>query len=159
MAPTSAAQRLTDAAYEMNTATRFGRMDVAAEHVASKSMEDFQKHHVEWGRRVRIVDLEFGGARVEEKDNATVSVAVTWQKPDDAVVRSTTITQHWHDDKGTWHLVSEETKAGDDGLLGEPPPKPGAAPAAAPAAKPGNRFQTHVIYEEDPGSASADPSN
>src|SRR5262245_46784498 len=85
IAPPSSAQRLNDAAYELNTATRFGRMDIATEHVAALCREEFARRHAEWGRSVRIVDLEFGGASIT-KEGAEVLVTVTWQRPSDPVV-------------------------------------------------------------------------
>jgi hypothetical protein len=158
VAPPNSAQRLNDAAYDLNTATRFGRMDIASEHVAALVRDEFARRHAEWGRSVRIVDLEFTGASIT-KEGADVLVTVTWQRPSDPVVRVTSITQRWSETRGTWSLMAEEEK-GDPGLLvdrekakakdkkSENAAK--AAPEGEAKAQPPTRgrYQTRVIYDE-----------
>ena len=56
--PVAPGPRLSESANELNTATRFGRMDIALEHVGPKEREEWGKKHAGWGRNVRIVDLE-----------------------------------------------------------------------------------------------------
>jgi hypothetical protein len=150
LAPPSAAQRLTESAIDMNTAARFGRMDIASEHVGAKGRADFARKHAAWGGSVRIVDLDFGGFEIVKGDQADVYIDVTWLRPDETSVRVTRVAQRWQDDRGTWRLISESRKAGDVGLLGEPPPKekPAAPTEAAPPAPLRASFQTRVIREE-----------
>lgn len=162
LSPPTSAQRLNDAAYELNTATRFGRMDIASEHVSSLVRDEFARRHAEWGRGVRIVDLEFGGASMT-KEGADVLITVTWQRPSDPVVRVTSITQRWVETRGTWSMMDEEEK-GDPGLLAERAKaksakdaggaKDESADKAAPegvtktAPPTRGRYQTRVIYDE-----------
>jgi hypothetical protein len=139
--PASPSQRLTESAYNMNTATRFGRMDVAIEHVGAAAKEAWAKKHAAWGKSLRIVDLEFGGMSFKDKGTlAEVFISVTWQRLDEADARVTGVTQRWVDVRGTWSLVSEEEKDGDGGLL-EEVAKANDAPIAA------QRYQTRVIHE------------
>ncbi|AUX26598.1 hypothetical protein SOCEGT47_071680 [Sorangium cellulosum] len=157
MPPTSS-QRLTEAALEMNTATRFGRMDVALERVGSKAREDFLRGHADWGTRLRVVDVEFGGFEMVKRDEADVLLDVLWLRNDETTVRTTRITQRWRDERGHWELVSEARKDGEVGLLGEPRPAesaPGEAAGAASGAgatsggrRPGMSLHTRVIREE-----------
>jgi hypothetical protein len=140
MTPMTPTQRLADSALEMNTATRFGRMDIALEHVAAHARDAFFKKHASWGRGVRIVDLEIAGMNMREKDEADVFLSVAWQRASEADVRLTHVSQRWRDDRG-WRLASEERKGGDYGLLGEPtvvmePPTSQA------------QFKTHVIRSQ-----------
>jgi hypothetical protein len=121
-APTSPSQRLADAAIDMNTATRFGRMDIAMEYVGGPARADFVRRHAAWHKRVRIVDLEFGGMDLKEKDEADVIINVTWQLPEDAIIRETRITQRWKDTRGTWSIVAESVD-GDPGLWADKPKK------------------------------------
>jgi hypothetical protein len=126
----------------MNTATRFGRMDVALEHVGVAAKAVWAKKHAAWGKSLRVVDLEFYGMSFRQKGTlAEVFISVTWQKLDDADVRVTGVTQHWADVRGIWSLVSEEEKDGDSGLL-EEVAKANDAPIAAH-----QRYQTRVIRE------------
>jgi hypothetical protein len=139
--PPSLTDRLADAAINMNQATRFGRMDIALEHVGPKARDEFAKHHVEWGRATRIVDVELVGMSMAEKDQAEVYLTVSWQPTNAGDLRVTHITQRWKNDKGTWLMAHEERKAGDVGLLGE---RVVQEAAAAPQRRPA-QFPTHVI--------------
>lgn len=156
LSPPSATQRLSDAAVEMNAATRFGRMDLALEHVGTDARADFARRHAAWGGRVRVVDLDFGGFDLVKRDEAEVILNVMWLRQDEANVRVTRVAQRWRDDRGGWRLVSEQRKDGDLGLLGEALPSgagrrsadggSGAAHGASPAATAG--VQRRVIREE-----------
>lgn len=137
MSPTTPTQRLVETANEMNTATRFGRMDIALEHVGAIARDEFTRQHASWGRGVRIVDLEVHGMSMREQSEADVFLSVSWQRADEAQVRVTHLSQTWRDDRG-WRLTKEERKGGDFGLLGEAtvviePPRTQA------------RFPTHTI--------------
>jgi len=100
-------------------ATRLGRMDIALEGVSTEAREDFAKRHAQWGSGIRIVDYEFQGLILRDKENADVFVNVAWHRVDESVMRTTAIVQRWKDFKGTWQLVEEERSGGDVGLLGE----------------------------------------
>ena len=147
IAPTGGTQKLADTAYDMNNATRFGRMDVALEHVAMKSREQFQKEHAGWMRNARIVDIEFNGIQVKKDGDGEVSVTLTWQRADESTTRTTSLIQRWTETRNVWTMASEEAR-GDDGLLGEKE-KAKDATSAAPAKPERPRYQTRVIYEND----------
>lgn len=119
MLPPTQSQRVTDSARELNLATRFGRMDVALGHTAKGARDLFLERRAEWGKNVRIVDVELSGLAMKDELNATVQVDVSWVRIDDDTLRTTRITQVWRDDGG-WHLVREQRAAGDLGLFGEP---------------------------------------
>ncbi|HKQ70418.1 MAG TPA: hypothetical protein VJT73_13810 [Polyangiaceae bacterium] len=120
--------RVQDAANDLTTATRFGRMDVAMERVSRAGREPFARRHANWGGSLRVVDCEILGLRLTDKEHAVVMLSVNWQRLDDTEMRSTQITQHWQDHRGTWLLETEERTTGDVGLLGDnatvvrPPP-------------------------------------
>ena len=147
IAPTSGAQKLADTAYDLNNATRFGRMDVALEHVAVKSREQFQKEHAGWMRNARIVDIDFNGIQVKKDGVGEVVVTLTWQRADEATTRTTSLVQRWTETRNVWTMASEEAK-GDEGLLGETP-KDATTTPAAPAKPERPRYQTRVIYETE----------
>jgi hypothetical protein len=152
--PPSSAQRLTESAYDLNTAARFGRMDIALEHVRDTARDEFAQRHAGWGRAVRIVDYDFGGVSMRKDGDADVVVSVQWQRPDESIMRSTDIAQRWTEKRGTWWMISEEERGGDRGLLVDLKAKAEAKPdAAAQAATPAaasqrSRFRTRVIYEQ-----------
>ncbi|APR84121.1 Hypothetical protein A7982_09470 [Minicystis rosea] len=153
--PPSSAQRLTESAYDLNTAARFGRMDVALEHVRDTARGDFNVRHAGWGRTARIVDYEFGGVSMRKDGDADVVVTVLWQRADETTMRTTDIAQRWTEKRGTWWMIAEEERSGDRGLLADLSPKEDAAksdapaaPNAAPPASPRSRYQTRTIYEQ-----------
>jgi hypothetical protein len=112
-------QRVQDAANDLSTATRFGRMDIAMERVAKAGRDQFNAKHAGWGSSLRIVDCDILGLRLRDKEHADVTLGVNWQRIDDSEMRSTQIAQHWSDHHGTWLLETEERSSGDVGLLGE----------------------------------------
>jgi hypothetical protein len=114
------AQRVQDAANDLTTATRFGRMDIAMERVSKTGRDQFTLKHAGWGGAIRIVDCDILGLRLRDKEHADVALAVNWQRIDDSEMRSTQIAQHWKDHHGAWLLETEERSSGDVGLLGEP---------------------------------------
>jgi hypothetical protein len=147
-APPSAAQRLNEAALDMNGATRFGRMDIALEHVGPEARLEFAQRHAAWGASIRVVDLDYGGFNMIQRDEAEVLLNVTWLRQDEATVRVTKIAQRWRDDRGTWQLVGEKRKEGDAGLLGEMPAATASPVEISPASPLRASFQTRVIREE-----------
>ena len=118
--PPTRADKLTDAAYDMNMATRFGRMDVAMSYIGPKARKQFLDSHASWGRGIRISDLEFAGLDMPKEDEAIVLVHVSWQRVDESTLRTTSIKQKWVDDeKSGWLIVDETRVGGEPGLLGD----------------------------------------
>ena len=140
--PAGSSERLADAAHGLNMATRFGRMTAALEHVAPHAKDEFTKKHEPWGRDVWIVDLELVDVVTKSKDEASVILSVLWQRPDEAELRTTQVTQTWRDDRGGWKMTAEQKSGGDAGLLGEKGVK-GAGEAAPKPLR--ASFQTRVI--------------
>jgi hypothetical protein len=123
--------KLAEVAYDMNVATRFGRIDIAMDHVAPTSVETFMAQHASWGRSLRVLDVEFAGVRMLPNGEARVDVLVMWQRVNGATLRTTQLAQTWRDHTGRWLVVKEEEAGGDVGLLDEPaPPAAGKTDAA-----------------------------
>jgi hypothetical protein len=135
--------RLAEAAVQSNVAMRFGRMDVALANVDKKKHSTFAEKHADWGRGIRIVDLEVGGFSFLTADHADVYVTVAWQRPAEAELRVTQVTQRWYNGDDGWKLLFEETRGGNAGLFGEPIPEEEAP--SEPEAPKRTQFPTHVI--------------
>lgn len=151
IAPPTPAQRLAESAYDLNTAARFGRMDVALENVRDSLQTEFARTHATWGKGVRIVDCELTGFQMRKDGDADVYVTVNWQRVDETTMRSTEITQRWASNRGTWRMIAEEEKGGDHGLLiavGDEKKDEKDASAPSPAAAARARFQSKTIYEQ-----------
>lgn len=118
-APVSPMQRVNDAARDLNVATRFGKMDLVASHVAPSFRADFMSRRAQWGRELRLVDIELAGVQVEDSNQAVVLVDISWVPLSDGILRGTRVEQRWRDDGHGWKLVGEQRRAGDSGLFGE----------------------------------------
>jgi hypothetical protein len=119
LAPQTPAQRATDAARELNVAARFGRMDVAVERTANPARPSFLERHKDWGKELRVLDVELASMSMSDAHQALVLVDISWMRMGEGSLRSTRLAQTWRDDDG-WQLVREQRVAGDAGLFGEP---------------------------------------
>lgn len=115
----SPTERVQEAAQNLNMAARLGRMDIALEGVSADAREAFAKRHARWGNGIQIVDYEFQGLIMRDKENADVFLAISWHRVDESEMRMTSLVQRWKDYRGTWMLAYEERSGGDVGLLGE----------------------------------------
>jgi hypothetical protein len=118
-ATASPVQRVTDAAREMNLATRFGQIEIAVRHVDAAVQTEFLTRRSAWGKNVRILDVELAGIHIEDENHATVSVDIAWSSLTDSLARATKLTQDWQNETAGWKLVRERRSSGDAGLFGE----------------------------------------
>ncbi|MFO0552502.1 MAG: hypothetical protein U0271_29200 [Polyangiaceae bacterium] len=116
MPPNSPTDKLTETAYDVVMAARFGRMDIVLDSVHPVEREGYSESHVDWGGQVRILDIEYGGARMTGPDTAVVFMTVAWQRLDESFLRSSSIKQTWKR-VDRWLITKEEIAAGDHGLL------------------------------------------
>jgi hypothetical protein len=110
--------RAQEAAQDFNTNTRYGRNEIAIEHVAPAARDSFLNHHHAWGSKVQIADVELEGLHRKSDHDAEVTVRVGWYRLEEQELHTTTLKQTWHDQNG-WQLTGEERIEGDVGLLGE----------------------------------------
>lgn len=118
--PQGSSRKVTDAARDMNVATRFGRMDVAIELTAAEHRSEFLRRRADWGKEIRILDVEITRLELKDEDNAEVFVDVGWVRMSEGLLRSTRVKQDWQSHESEWQLAAEERLSGDLGLLGEP---------------------------------------
>src|SRR5688572_28122125 len=78
-----ASERATDAARELNVAARFGRMDIAVGLTSGAARKNFLAHRSEWGKGVRIVDVELAGMSMRDGDHAEIHVDYSWTRIDE----------------------------------------------------------------------------
>jgi hypothetical protein len=134
--PLTPMQRLTDSAYDLNLATRFGRMDIALPYVSAEAQPQFVRHHAAWGNSVRVVDLDLVGIRAMGEDAVVVDLVVTWHPINDMMIRQSQISQRWKLERDDWRMVEEQRAGGDPGLFpgasAEPAKQARLVPSAAP---------------------------
>jgi hypothetical protein len=117
------AQRVTDAARELNLATRFGQVDVAVHHVHHTLQADFLSRRSQWGNQIRILDVELVSIHIANEEHANVAVEVSWSSVTDSLLRTTKVQQDWENVRKGWKLVGERRLSGDTGLFGEALPR------------------------------------
>lgn len=128
LTPPPASAQAIDAARELNVAARFGRMDIAVERTAKAARAVFLQRHAQWGKNVRVLDVELSGMQMKDSHHAVIHVDVSWERIDESMLRETRLAQNWLDRGGGWQLTRERRIAGDIGLFGErvevlrPPP-------------------------------------
>jgi hypothetical protein len=112
-------QQIADTARDVNVATRFGRMDVAMEHLTDAHRTEFIRSHADWGKEIRVLDIEVSQLQLKTPESAEVLVDVNWVRMDEGLLRSTRVKQTWSSEGHDWQIDSEERASGDMGLLGE----------------------------------------
>jgi len=95
MPPVMPADKLTDSAYTVVEAARFGRMDIVISAVKPDGQAAYAESHAEWGGNIRILDIEYGGAKLTGADKAVVLMTIAWQRLDESILRSTALKQTW----------------------------------------------------------------
>jgi hypothetical protein len=113
------AREVSDVARDFNLAARFGRMDVAAERTSDAHRSQFLASRAEWGKDLRVLDVELANLDVPDSEKAEVIVDVSWVRVDENLLRSTRLRQSWENPGGGWQLSAEQRIGGDVGLLGE----------------------------------------
>jgi hypothetical protein len=136
----SRSQKVQEAAYELNMGTRFGRMPL--EKVAASSRTKFLEQHRPWQGAIRIVDVDMAGMNVPKSGDATVFVAVGWQRADEQDMRSSVVAQKWREERGGWMLAEESVADGDPTIF-----EGKRADASSTARTPASRYQTTTIRE------------
>ena len=152
--------RAQEAATELNVNTRFGRMELAAEHVAPAAREAFLARRKAWGSNIRVADYEMASFRMKGDSDAETVVKVAWYRIDEGDLHVTMLKQSWHDFRGDWRLVEEQRADGAVGLLGEPvpvePPRTTAKKAHFPTIRLGENTEPSAP-EAPPAKESAAP--
>jgi len=91
----------------------------AQQTAQSFNREEFSLHHRAWGLAVRVADIEMAGMKAHGDKEVDIVVHVSWYRPEQQELRSTTLQQAWHAKTDGWQLVGEKRVDGDIGLLGE----------------------------------------
>lgn len=138
--PPGPAEEAGDAAREFNTTARFGDLGAVIGMTSTGVREQLAKRRAEWGKMVRVVDMELAGITMEDREHANVVVDFSWTRLDQGTLKTTRVLQAWNNESGSWTLTREKRMGGDLGLFGE-------VVAAAEPAEPRRdvHFETRVI--------------
>src|SRR6185503_9169780 len=117
--PPGPAEKASDAARELNVTSRYGELSSVLGMTAAGVRQEFVARRTEWGKLVRVVDVELAGLTMDDRDHASVLVDFSWTRADQGILKTTRVLQEWRDEKGLWQLVREKRVSGDLGLFGE----------------------------------------
>lgn len=120
--PRAPGQILNENANDVVIAARFGRMDIVLDSVDPVARDSYASSHADWGGRIRILDMEYGGARLTGQDTAVVLVNVAWQRIDESILRGTALKQTWVRRENRWVIQGEVVAGGHKGLIIEGDP-------------------------------------
>lgn len=117
--PPGPAETASDAARELNMTARYGELAGILGMTATGVRQEFVTRRAEWGKMVRVVDVELAGLTLEDRDRANILVDFSWTRSDENVLKTTRVLQGWQNQEGDWQLVREKRVSGDLGLFGE----------------------------------------
>lgn len=112
-------QRISDASREANLATRFGQVEVAMRHVDGSARPEFLARRAQWGKQIRVLEIETAGINIIDEEHSTVVIDVSWSSLEDSLLRTTQVIQNWDNKKAGWVLTRERRLSGEVGLFGE----------------------------------------
>jgi hypothetical protein len=138
--PPGPAEEAGDAAREFNATARFGDLGAVIGMTATGVREELATRRAEWGKDVRVVDLELAGITMEDREHANVIVDFSWTRLNEGTLKTTRVLQVWNNETGNWTLTREKRVGGDLGLFGEP-----VAALEAPEPHRDVHFETRVI--------------
>jgi hypothetical protein len=139
LGPQTPSAQANDAARELNVTSRFGDASSVASMTSPAVRDQFLNRRAEWGKLIRVVDVELASFAMTDKDHATVMVDFSWTRVDQGTLHATRVRQEWADTDGAWLLVREHRDSGDIGLFGEP------IAQVDPEPRPDVQFATRVI--------------
>lgn len=114
----SPSKKLTDTVYEMNKATRWGSLGMAAQMVEPSYRNRFVETHRHWGQVVQVADTEVMQIQIDPgTEDAVAVIAYQWYQMDMMTLHETVVQQRWTNANGNYGLASEMVVKGDPRLL------------------------------------------
>jgi hypothetical protein len=114
----SAATKLRESLAEMNKATRWGQLGLAAQMVVPLYREQFIKNHAHWGKTVQLADSEIVHVQMAKGDeDAVAMIAYEWYQTESMTLHQSVVRQRWSRTGDGYALLSEVVVQGDGRLL------------------------------------------
>lgn len=116
----SSGKKLSDAVTEMNKATRWGQLSLAAQMVEPVYRPQFLANHAHWGERVQVADSEIVHVELAaDEDNAVAMVVYQWYATEAMTLHQSVVRQRWAREGDGYALLSETIVQGDARLFAE----------------------------------------
>lgn len=130
-----ASDPLGDAIRSYNDGVRWGRYEVAANHIAPKERAQFVDDADERAKDLRITQYDVVQVERRGKSAATVHVKVEWYKESEGTLHETHAKQTWEKHGGAWIMVQEARLRGFE-MPGLPEPPSSEQPAVSEPSAP-----------------------
>ncbi|HVR18668.1 MAG TPA: hypothetical protein VMS65_03195 [Polyangiaceae bacterium] len=138
--PPGPAEEAGDAAREFNATSRYGELANVLGMTSEGVRKELTVRRAEWGKLVRVVDMELAAIAMDDREHANVLVDFSWTRVDQGTLKTTRVLQVWNNESGNWLLTREKRVSGDLGLFGE-----AVAMQTETAPHPDVHFETRVI--------------
>jgi hypothetical protein len=117
----SSSRKLSDAVTELNKATRWGQLNLAAQMVEPVYRPQFLANHAHWGERVQVADSEVVHVEMAQgEDDAVAVIVYQWYETQAMTLHQSVVRQRWSRAGDGYALLSEFVVQGDGRLFGEP---------------------------------------
>src|SRR6202044_3912223 len=107
-APITGLAQAQQTAQDFNLDARFGRNELVLDQISPAEREEFALHHRAWGKAIRVADVEMAGMKSRGTKDVDIVVHVSWYRPEEQELRSTTLQQQWRAKLASWELVGEK---------------------------------------------------
>jgi hypothetical protein len=116
----SSGKKLSDAVTEMNKATRWGQLSLAAQMVEPVYRPQFLANHAHWGQRVQVADSEVVHVELTtDEDNAVAMIVYQWYATEAMTLHQSVVRQRWAREGDGYALLSETIVQGDARLFAQ----------------------------------------
>ena len=114
----SSAKQLSDAVTEMNKATRWGQLGLAAQMVEPVYRQQFIANHAHWGRLVQVADSEVVHVEIAPGEESAIAfVSYQWYLMEAMTLHESVVRQRWSRAGDGYALLSEVVVQGDGRLF------------------------------------------
>jgi hypothetical protein len=121
----SSAKKLNDAVTEMNKATRWGQIGMAAQMVEPVYRQKFIANHSRWGELVQVADSEVVHVEIAPGDESAIAfVTYQWYEMEAMTLHESVVRQRWSRAGDGYALLSEVVIRGDGRLFASDDAKP-----------------------------------
>jgi hypothetical protein len=126
-------KKLSDAVTEMNKATRWGQVGMAAGMVDPSYREKFVQNHAHWGNEVQLADSEVLQIEMQPGgESAIAMISYEWYMTEAMTLHQSVVRQRWSQAGEGYALISELVVQGDGRIFSLQAPEAKPVPMSDP---------------------------
>lgn len=117
--------RMQESVYTLNDAGRWNQLEAAARNVSPSYQARFRERRSAWGEGINVAEVDLVFMELaQDKESAVSEVALSWTDASGVHIHRSHVMQKWANEHGSFKLVDETIKKGDQGLFAEDAPRP-----------------------------------